>query len=299
MMSHRRGVVAEPPVQRMKATNQESISSRGRGFALASLFIVWLISALATTVRADALAKPTNVVAREHLATGNRYYRLREFEKAVEEYKAGAIREDAPVFYYNLGQCYRQLGRYEDAIWHYERFLDRGKPTGEVEAAVKKFIAQMKAEREKAAMKQPPVEPVPPPTADPASAGHMLPNSSPPAEQRRGMPLQRRLAIGVGAAGAAAMGLGIVLGLRAQSFEDEAVAICPMTTCDRADEATKLIDRGRTNALYANVSFTVAAGAIVGAAVLWFTSPETKRQDIAVAPHLSPDSAAVTVSTRF
>lgn len=283
----------------MRTTNQESISSRDRGFVLASLFVVLLIPALTTMAHADALAKPTNVVAREHLATGNRYFRLREFEKAIEEYKAGAVREDTPVFYWNLGQCYRQLGHYEDAIWHYERFLDRGKPDGEVEASVKKFIAQMKGELEKKAMKLPPVEPAPPAIPDSSSAGRTLPTNSPAPEQRRGMALQRRLAIGVGAAAAAAVGLGVALGLRAQSFEDDAFAICPMTTCNRADEATELIDRGKANALYANVSFTVAAGAIVGAAVLWFTIPETKQQRTAVAPHLSPGSAVIAVSTRF
>src|SRR5262245_31421413 len=151
----------------MKTTNQESISSRSRALALASLLVVSLIAALATTARADPLGKPNNPAAREHLATGTRFYRVRASETAVEEYKAGAVKEDAPVFYYNLGQCYRQLGRYEDAIWHYERFLDRGKPTGNLEASVRKFIAQMKAELERAAMKQPPVEPAPPLSSNP------------------------------------------------------------------------------------------------------------------------------------
>lgn len=287
----------------MKATNQESISSRSRIFALASLLVVWLISAVATTAHADALAKPTNALAQEHLTTGNRYYRVREFEKAVEEYKAGAIREDAPVFYYNLGQCYRQLGRYEDAIWHYERFLDRGKPTGEIEASVRKFIAQMKSELEKAAMRQPPTEPAPaspdssPPPPESASPGHVLPASPPPAQRRRSMPLQRKLAIGIGAAGAAALGLGVVLGLRAESFEEDADAICPMSTCDRANEATSLIDRGKTNALYANIAFGVGGSAILGAVVLWITG--APRESTVIAPQVSRPFTGVTATMRF
>jgi tetratricopeptide (TPR) repeat protein len=164
----RSGVAVEPPVNQVRATNQESISSRGWAFARASLLVVWLISAFATTAHADALAPPTDPVARKHQVTGNRYYRLlRDFEKAIEEYQAGALKEDAPVFSYNLGQCYRRLGRYEEAIWHYERFLDRGKPTGEVEASVKKFIAQMKDELAKKAMTKPPAEPAPPPASNP------------------------------------------------------------------------------------------------------------------------------------
>jgi tetratricopeptide (TPR) repeat protein len=150
----------------MQATNQESISSRGRAFTLASLFVVWLFSA--TTAHADALAPPADAVARKHQVTGNRYYRvLRDFEKAIEEYQAGALREDAPVFSYNLGQCYRRLGRYEDAIWHYERFLDRGKPTGEIEASVEKFIAEMKDKLAKKAMTMPSAEPAPLPASTP------------------------------------------------------------------------------------------------------------------------------------
>jgi tetratricopeptide (TPR) repeat protein len=283
--------------ERMKATNHDSFSSFGRVLALASLLVVWLSSALATTAHADPLAKPTHALAREHLATGNRYYRVREFEKAVEEYKAGAVREDAPVFYYNLGQCYRQLGRYEDAIWHYERFLDRGKPTGTGEASVKRFIAQMRGELEKKAMKQPPVEPAPPPSS--VSLGQILPAMLPPAEGRRDMPFQRKLAIGVGTAGAAILGLGVVLGIRAESFEDDADAICPMSTCDRWEDATKLIDRGKTNALYANVALGVGGAAILGAAVLWLTGAPREHKGMVVEPQVSRAFTGVAMSMRF
>ncbi len=109
----------------------------------------------------EPLAKPKDASAREHLSQGNRLYRLREFEKAIDEYKAGALREDANVFAYNLGQCFRQLGKYEEAIWHYERFLSRAQPTGEVKVAIEDFVKQMKAELEKKAMTQKPIEPAP------------------------------------------------------------------------------------------------------------------------------------------
>jgi tetratricopeptide (TPR) repeat protein len=107
----------------------------------------------------DPLAKPSNHVAREHLAQGNRLYRIREFEKAIEEYKNGAIIEDTPVFQYNLGQSYRMVGRYEEALWHYNQFMNRTRPPDPYKSAIETFITQMKAELEKAATKQPPTAP--------------------------------------------------------------------------------------------------------------------------------------------
>ena len=109
----------------------------------------------------DEIAKPIDVAAKDHLAKGTKLYRLREFDKAIEEYKAGALVEDAPVFHYNLGQCYRQLGRPEDAIWHYQRFLDRANPLPpKYKQAVEDFIRDMKAEIEKRLVAKP-IEPTP------------------------------------------------------------------------------------------------------------------------------------------
>ncbi|MCW5804126.1 MAG: tetratricopeptide repeat protein [Deltaproteobacteria bacterium] len=118
-----------------------------------------------SAAHADVFVKPTNADALQRLGAGNRLYRMREFERAADEYKAGALAEDVPLFHYNLGQCFRQLGKYEDAIWHYERFLDRVRPTGEVRDAIDGFVRQMKDELlAKAKMQQPapdahPVEP--------------------------------------------------------------------------------------------------------------------------------------------
>ena len=127
----------------------------------ATMAVLAVVLTASSAHAGDPLAKPTNAEARERLSAGNKLYRVREFEKAVDEYKAGALKEDVPVFHYNLGQCYRQLGKYEDAIWHYERFLDRGRPTGEIKDGVEGFIKQMKDELAKKAMTQPPIEPAP------------------------------------------------------------------------------------------------------------------------------------------
>lgn len=126
--------------------------------AIAVALGVLLTSALG---HADPLSKPAAPEARSHLALGNKLYGVRSFDEAAAEYKAGAIIEPAPVFDYNLGQCFRQLGKYQEAIWHYDRFLSRGNPQGELLDAVTGFITQMKSELDKKAMTQKPTEPAP------------------------------------------------------------------------------------------------------------------------------------------
>lgn len=76
----------------------------------------------------DELAKPASAEAREHLTIGARHYRGLDYEQAISEYKAGILIEDSPVFYLDLAQAYRKLGRCEEAIWNYQHFLDHTDP---------------------------------------------------------------------------------------------------------------------------------------------------------------------------
>src|SRR5262245_21764856 len=173
---------------------------------------VWIAFALGALVLApvevcadpDPLAKPADAKAADHLAQGNRHYRVREFDKAIEEFKAGALIEDAPVFLYNLGQSYRQLGRYEDAIWHYERFVSRTKPTGKLKEAIDGFLAEMRAELAKSPA-PPPAEGAPPaPTGGEATApppAVVRPVPTDERSERPGMSTRRKIAIGVAAGG--------------------------------------------------------------------------------------------------
>jgi len=148
-----------------------------------------IVAVTATTAHAGPLSKPEAAEARNHLALGNKLYGVRSFDKAVEEYKTGALVESAPVFDYNLGQCYRMLGRYDEAIWHYERFLSRGNPQGEILDAVKGFLVQMRSELDKKAMTQKPVEPGPVQGSEAAPDAVHAPSSEAPVQS-----LDRQLA---------------------------------------------------------------------------------------------------------
>lgn len=109
-------------------------------FAMASLSL----SALA----GNPLARPDDPRACEHLDRGNNLYDAGSFKEAIDEYKAGELIEPAPVFDYNLGQSHRQLGLYREALWHYDRFLHKGQPTGRLRDAVISFMAEMRAHLE-------------------------------------------------------------------------------------------------------------------------------------------------------
>lgn len=126
--------------------------------ALVSLLV---LSMSASAYAGDPLARPASHEARDHLHRGNKLYNVGSFEQAIAEYKAGSLIEPAPVFDYNLGQAHRQLGKYHEALWHYDRFLHRGQPTGELRDAVIAFMAQMRAHLEKQAQQMPPTVPVP------------------------------------------------------------------------------------------------------------------------------------------
>jgi hypothetical protein len=101
--------------------------------------------------------------------------------------------------------------------------------------------------------------------------------------------------------GLAALAGGVVLGIQAKGFEDDAFALCPdpAATCADSAQAQELSDRGGGRALYANIAYGVGAATIVGAAVLWFTGAPRKADRIAVTPRLDAGFAGVTVRAGF
>ncbi len=110
---------------------------------------------------------------------------------------------------------------------------------------------------------------------------------------------RRKLALAAGGIGVAALGAGVVLGLQSGRLEDTAYALCESLSspCQDAPEANRLLERGRSLALQANIAYGVAGGAAIAAAVLWFTgAPEAR---VAVTPRLAGAAAGLDLSVRF
>lgn len=257
-----------------------------------------VLAMLAGSAFADPpIRKPKITEALDHLARGNKLYNVRSFEEASVEYKAGALVEPAPIFDYNLGQCYRQLGRYDDAIWHYQRFLDRANPLpAKYKQAVEDFIREMKAEQEKRAMTKQPTEPAPdsrPTVIEPAS--------NPPPSPRvvtvldRGEPWYADgLGWGLTGTGVVASGASLWLLLDASSLSDDANHEASQ------EKQTALRNRASDRRLAGAIVGVVGGAALVTGIIKLAIAPKDRQRTVTAADlALGVTSNGVVVSGRF
>lgn len=218
---------------------------------------------------ADPLGRPTNPEAVACLLRGNRLYTVREFDEAIEQYKAGALLEDAPVFQYNLAQAYRVSGRYEDAIWHYERFLKRTSATGELRKTINGFVEQMQQELRRAATTQQPDSTAPQYTVLRTSMSNQPDHW-----------YQDRVGWGLTSVGGVLGVLGIYLLASAHGLDERAFA--------------ESRDAQRTD-LQASASSRRVAGYVAGGAALALLGGGVAR----LALHTNASSAAIAISGSF
>jgi tetratricopeptide (TPR) repeat protein len=185
---------------------------------MAPRFVVALLLA-AGPVRAEE----NGALAKRHFEEATKAFRLGEFSRAVEEYRAAYNAKPEPPILYNIAQAYRLAGNLEQALFFYRSYLHT-LPTAENRAEVTERIAaidqQLKAE--KAVTTKPPntlapvapieTVPIPPPEANEKAA------SSRPVvvEEAPRRPLVKSwwlwTTVGVAAAGIA-LGVGLGVGL--------------------------------------------------------------------------------------
>lgn len=269
------------------------IETRRIAFRLLVTLLVLLIGA-GPALAEDEIAKPTKAEAKSRLTAGAGLYRAREFEKAIGEFKAGILIEDAPIFHFNLGQSYRQLGRYEDAIWHFDRFLHRANPLPpKYKDAVESLVRDMKAEMERKAMTSPPTEP-----ADGETNKEIAKPITPPlpvvvAPSAESVAPWYADGLGWGLVGAGVVGGGVslYLFLNASSLEDDANNESSQT---RQDE---LRNQASSRRLAGTIIGVVGAGALVTGIVKLAITPH--RTESANSVSFMFTSNGVAVAGRF
>lgn len=142
-----------------------------------NITVALLFALGATAAHADSDPdNPANEAAEAHRKQGNKYFRAGQYGRAVDEYQAGAIIEDAPIFFFNLGQSYRFANDPRNAIRNYKLYLSRGHDPERVGTSETKIRELQPAadeaernereerERERRAREQPSPQPQPPQT---------------------------------------------------------------------------------------------------------------------------------------
>jgi tetratricopeptide (TPR) repeat protein len=168
--------------------------------------------------RADAASL---AAAKAHYEEGTKRYNLGEYAPALDAFKAAYLAQPDPAFLFNIGQCQRQLGLFEQAEKSYRAFL-RETPNlpGATRDQVQKLVGDMEQAAREAQKKkeQPPPGTLAPheepeakvaPTPVPVGA----PSTSAPVSSQK--PLHKRgwfVGVLVGVA-VVAVGLGVGLGV--------------------------------------------------------------------------------------
>ena len=112
---------------------------------LPRLLVALLVTALAARV---ALADDdTTRTARRHFERGEKLYALTRFSEALDEYQKAFDAKPIPDFLFNIGQCYRNLGDYDAAIFSYRKYLTLA-PEAPNRAQVEQLIGELSAQKD-------------------------------------------------------------------------------------------------------------------------------------------------------
>jgi tetratricopeptide (TPR) repeat protein len=220
---------------------------------------IWLLGLLcwASLSVAQPSSQPNpDAEARRLYESAEIHFHLQEFSLALDEYKAAYQLSSKPGLLFNIGQCYKQLKRYDEALKSYQAFL-AALPNSSLRPEVEILIIeteQLRKEAISAASSQPTTLPATMLSTLPASTPTSIPISLPP--DPRIKPL---FYTALGGASLAIISSGI--GLRAAFQSNDAEGIDPAIVVSKNKQAK----------IYGHISeglFVSASVATIGAIVL-------------------------------
>ena len=103
--------------------------------------------AVALAAHSAAADDPATRDARRHFERGEKLYALTRFSEALDEYQKAFEARPLPDFLFNIGQCYRNLGDYDSAIFSYRKYLTAA-PDAPNRAQVEKLIEELQARKD-------------------------------------------------------------------------------------------------------------------------------------------------------
>jgi tetratricopeptide (TPR) repeat protein len=131
--------------------------------------VLLALALAAIAVRVASADEPALRAAKHHFERGEKLYALTRFSEALDEYQKAFEAKPLADFLFNIGQCYRNLGDYDSAIFSYRKYLKLAQdpPNREqVEQLIRDLEAnKVRADTERLGLKRAPPEP-PPPAAE-------------------------------------------------------------------------------------------------------------------------------------
>jgi tetratricopeptide (TPR) repeat protein len=151
-------------------------------FALAVAVVAVALLATVARPRLGSAAEDDKLAAKAHFETATRFYDLREYAKALDEYKAAYMAKPDPAFLFNIGQCYRKLGKKSDALEFFNQYLKKAPADDPNRQQVEARMRDLEAESDGAATATPAhtIAPAPTPSAVPAPVTIPPPMVPPP-----------------------------------------------------------------------------------------------------------------------
>lgn len=122
--------------------------------------------ALGLAARVAAADDTATRAARRHFERGQKLYAATKFRDALDEYQQAFEARPLPDFLFNIGQCYRNLGDYDSAIFSYKKYLDAA-PDSPNRPQVEQLITELQTRKEQEDARRLALQPPPPPAAQP------------------------------------------------------------------------------------------------------------------------------------
>src|SRR5215216_854010 len=110
-----------------------------------SLLVAVCLS-LVGLVRVAHADDPAMRAAKRHYERGQKLFGLQKFEDALDQFQQAFDAKPIPEFLFNIGQCQRNLGDYDAAIFSYKRFLKLD-PDASNKDQVEQLIAELEQKK--------------------------------------------------------------------------------------------------------------------------------------------------------
>jgi hypothetical protein len=288
-------------------------------------FCVFISLSLAASMATRAIAqtsRPAPAGAEDREAKARELFALGKYEDALAIYGKLYAESPHPTYLRNIGRCYQNLRKPDEAISSFEEYLRQSQNLpAEQRSLVERYIRDMRELKAKQAAEA--ANPAPPPPARAAVASEPVPAAVPPAKVSEPVTTtvvdqphpadtgssssnpKRVAGIVVGAVAVAALGVGAFFGVRAISKGSDVDAQCPGGACNST--GINLDHEARTAARVADITLGAGIAAGVVATYLLITSRESgsqpavsvARRGMQLVPEAGPHGGAIGLRVRW